>query len=355
MTILEGDYIVVSFINNHTLTSHELWRNTLAVATAHANSNIAFIKYWGNSDNQLRLPANPSISMNLNGLFTKTTVRWDESLASDVLTLNHKGASGEALSRVSKHMDSLRDHLKLSVFADITSENNFPTGAGIASSASAFAALTVAAVAATDQNVSERTLTTLARLGSGSASRSVPDGFVEWYTGETHESSFAESFAPSDYWSLVDVIAIVSDAHKAVVSKVGHTSANTSDLQAARVSGARDRLQICKQAIIDQDFATFAEVVERDSNLMHAVMMTSKPPLFYWKPASLAVMGLVTKLRLEGINVCYTLDAGPNVHCLCLASDVENVQNALNTLGDTIMDVRTATTGSGATVIDTNL
>lgn len=326
----------------------------MTAATARANSNIAFIKYWGNRDETLRLPTNPSISMNLDGLFTQTTVRWDSSLASDVLTLNHKETTGEALNRVSKHMDALRSHLKLSTFAEITSQNNFPTGAGIASSASAFAALTVAAVAASGQRLSERTLTTLARLGSGSASRSVPDGFVEWYTGNTHEDSYAETFAPADYWSLLDVIAIISNEHKAVGSKAGHTSANTSELQSARVEGASERLEVCKQAVLERDFATFAEVVERDSNLMHAVMMTSRPPLFYWKPASLMVMDLVTRLRLEGVNVCYTLDAGPNVHCLCLEQDAGTVQDAIRDLGDIVVDIRVAKAGSGARVIDTN-
>ena len=235
-------------------------------------------------------------------------------------------------------------------FAAVESVNNFPTGAGIASSAAAFAALTVAGVAAAGANLSEHELSCLARLGSGSAARSVPTGFVEWRAGDTHKESFAESFAPPDYWDIVDVIAIVSRAHKSVGSSAGHPSAQTSDLQAARVAGADARVAICKQAILDRDFATFAEVVERDSNLMHAVMMTSRPPLFYWLPASLAIMQAVRQWRTEGLNVCYTLDAGPNVHCICVRKDSEQVSARLKSMSE-VLEVRAAAPGAGAQVI----
>lgn len=319
-------------------------------ATAQANSNIAFIKYWGNQDETLRLPQNPSFSMNLEGVYTRTSVAWDTTLDADLLILNGKDQTGEALHRVSQHLDVLRSRLGVEGYASVESENNFPMGAGIASSASSFAALTIAAVAAAGKMLSERELTTLARLGSGSASRSVPTGFVVWHKGNSHETSFAESIAAPDYWELVDLIAIVSEEHKAVGSKRGHTSANTSDLQAARVSGARDRLTLCQQALLDRDFALFAEVVEHDSNLMHAVMMTSRPPLFYWLPATLTVMERVRQWRGDGLSVCYTLDAGPNVHCLTLAHDIQQVQEGLRSLPG-VKDVREAKAGGGATLI----
>jgi diphosphomevalonate decarboxylase len=192
----------------------------LSEATARANSNIAFIKYWGNRHNTLRLPANSSLSMNLAGLYTETSVRWDDSLASDVLHFNNEVySSGPVLDRVSNHLDQLRKRLKINQCASVRSFNTFPTGAGIASSASAFAALTAAAVHAANKEISERELTTLARLGSGSASRSIPDGHVIWYTADTHEDSFAETVADVNHWDIVDVIAIVSDEHKSVTSK----------------------------------------------------------------------------------------------------------------------------------------
>ena len=319
-------------------------------ATARAHPNIAFIKYWGNRDHRLRLPMNPSISMNLDGLFTETTVTWLSDLPSDSLSLNAQEQTGDALARVVVHLDALRRRLGISARAHVASYNNFPTGAGIASSAAAFAALTVAGVAASGLNLTERELSTLARLGSGSAARSVPGGFVRWYAADTHDESYAESTFSADYWSLVDVIAVISREHKKTGSTAGHRSAETSDLQSARIAGASGRLDTCIDAISARDFATFAEVVERDSNLMHAVMMTSVPPLFYWQPASLSIMEKVRELRAEGLRVCYTLDAGPNVHCICVRDDMDAVRSALAQMSD-VSDVITATVGGAAQVI----
>lgn len=313
-------------------------------ATARAYSNIAFIKYWGNADNHLRLPANSSLSMNLDGLYTDTTVTWIPELEQDMLTLNGIPEHGDRLQRVRTFLTLLRKYTGIAGFAKVESKNNFPMGAGIASSASAFAALSAAAVWAAGLNLSERVLTTLARLGSGSASRSIPAGFVEWLAGDTHENSFAQSFAKPEHWALVDVIAIVSETHKTITSQRGHHSANTSDLQQARVGGAAERFETCKKAILERDFATFAQVVEHDSNLMHAVMMTSQPPLFYWMPATLTIMSHVRLWREEGLPVCYTLDAGPNVHCICPEEVAEEVSKNLQTLSG-ITDIRVAKPG----------
>lgn len=318
--------------------------------TARACSNIAFIKYWGNTDNQLRLPVNASLSMNLDGLYTETTVRWDDSLTSDSLLFNDEPASEEALKRVGTHLDMLRIRLGLTSYAEVKSRNNFPTGAGIASSASAFAALTLASTKAAGLDLDEKQLTTLARLGSGSASRSIPAGFVEWHYATTHEESYAETFVPQSYWDIVDVVAIVSTKHKAVGSKQGHETASTSDLQPARVAGANERVKICKKAILDKDFQTFATIVEQDSNLMHAVMMTSQPPLFYWQPESLLLMQSITSWRQEGLNVCYTLDAGANVHCLCTGDHVNEIVTRLKSI-EAVQDIRIAHAGAGAHIV----
>ncbi|MBL8155527.1 MAG: diphosphomevalonate decarboxylase [Anaerolineae bacterium] len=320
-------------------------------ATARAHPNIAFIKYWGNRDDHLRIPANSSISMNLDGLSTETTVEWADDIAADYLILNGTAQTGPALERVQRHLDMLRRRLNLSAYARVESTNNFPMGAGIASSASSFAALTVAGVAASGRgDIDERELTRLARLGSGSASRSVPGGFVEWHSGDSHETSYAESMAPENHWALVDVIAVISTAHKAVGSTEGHKSASTSVLQTARVADAALRFEQCKRAILDRDFVTFAEVVERDSNLMHAIMMTSRPPLFYWLPGSLEVMESVRSWRSEGLDVCYTMDAGPNVHCICTQERAAEIETRLRQM-TYVVDVRTAGVGGAASVV----
>jgi diphosphomevalonate decarboxylase len=179
-------------------------------ATALAHPNIAFIKYWGMKDEDLKLPANDSISMNIGCLSTRTTVEYDQQLRADEIQLNGTPLSGAGLARVEDFMCHLRQMTGRSLFARITSENNFPTGVGIASSASAFAALALAGTAALDLTLSEQELSNLARWGSGSACRSIPGGFVEWRTDPSTNQSYAVSFAPADHWKLMDCIAIVS-------------------------------------------------------------------------------------------------------------------------------------------------
>jgi diphosphomevalonate decarboxylase len=298
-------------------------------ATACASPNIALIKYWGNQDDKLRLPSNPSLSMNLADLETVTTVTFDPEAAEDQVVIGGEVQSGAAKERVLLHLHRLRGMANLTAKARVESRNNFPAGAGIASSASAFAALTLAGAAAAGLSLSEQELSALARLGSGSAARSIPGGFVEWRTGQTHAESYAFSVAPPEHWAMRDVIAVVSQKHKAIGSTGGHALAQTSPLQAVRVAGAVERLDKCRAALLARDFNALAEVVEADSNLMHAVMMTSRPPLFYWEPITLAIMKAVRKWRMDGLPVCYTIDAGPNVHCLCLAEAASEVERRL--------------------------
>jgi diphosphomevalonate decarboxylase len=286
-------------------------------ATSDACPNIAFIKYWGDRDPLLHLPASGSISMNLDGLYSRTQVIFDSSLNADQLTLDGHTMSGTPLERVSKLLERVRQMAGLRQYAAVASTNNFPMGAGIASSASAFAALSLAAATAAGLALNESELSRLARTGSGSACRSVPAGFVEWRAGDDDANSYGYSIAPPDYWDLVDCIAIVSQVHKPTGSSEGHTLADSSPLQAARLEGAARRLELCRKAILDRDFTALTEVVELDCNLMHAVMMTSAPPLLYWQPATLAVIQAVVSWRQDGLPVCYTIDAGPNVHVLC--------------------------------------
>jgi diphosphomevalonate decarboxylase len=318
--------------------------------TAVAHPNIAFIKYWGNRDAALRLPANSSLSMNLAELETKTTVEFDSALAEDSLMLNGRSAAPAQTKRVSNFLDLVRGQAKLSSKARVESENNFPSGAGIASSSSAFAALALAASASAGLQLDESALSVLARRGSGSASRSVPPGFVVWHAADKDAGSFSESIAEASHWVLVDCIAIVSEEHKAVGSSEGHGLANTSPLQIARVAGAADRLDRCKGALLAKDFASFAEIVELDCHLMHAVMMTSRPALHYWQPASLAVMDAVRAWRTEGASVCYTLDAGPNVHVLTLSSEADETAEKLSQIAGVLRVLR-ATPGGAARLI----
>ena len=301
----------------------------MQTASAIAFSNIAFIKYWGNRDSGLRLPVNGSISMNLDGLFARTRVIFRAELERDVLNLNKTPIYGKGLERVVMILDLVREMAHLGLPAEVVSENNFPTGAGIASSAAAFAALALAASRAAGLELAEPELSRLARRGSGSAARSIPAGFVEWEVGNRDADSYAVSIAPPDHWSLVDLVTIVQTGQKSVGSTEGHALAGESPFQSARVQDAPRRLNRCRNAILERDFDGLAQIIELDSNLMHAVMMTSTPPLFYWEPASLRLMKLIPQWRREGLPVCYTLDAGPNVHVICQVEVSDEVKRRL--------------------------
>jgi diphosphomevalonate decarboxylase len=331
-------------------------------ATAVACPNIALIKYWGNRDQALRLPSNPSLSMNLAGLTTTTQVEFDPTLTSDVLILDGREVTGSGRDRVGHFLDQIRaktsevsrsasevSHL----FARVQSRNNFPAGAGLASSASGFAALAVAASAAAGLNLSETELSRLARLGSGSACRSVPGGFVEWQSGADDRSSFAYSIAPADHWDLHDVVALIDVEHKSVGSTEGHAVADTSPLQAARVATAPNRLAQARSAVLGRDFAALADIVERDSLMMHAVMITSTPSLMYWQPATIAVMQAVVQWRANGLAACTTIDAGPNVHVICTAEAADEVVLRLRVIPG-VRQVITARAGGPAHLLPTS-
>jgi diphosphomevalonate decarboxylase len=324
----------------------------MSSATALAHPNIAFVKYWGNRDDRLILPANGSLSMNLDGMFTRTSVTWLEAGdGGDSLTINGAAARKAALERVSAFLDLVRELAGFERAAAVTSESNFPEGAGIASSASAFAALALAASRAAGLELSEAEHSRLARRGSGSACRSVPGGFVEWAAGSGDANSYAFTIAPPGHWDLVDCLAVISKAHKSTVSSQGQTLAGTSPFQAARLADAPRRLDSCRRALLRRDFEGLAEVVELDSNMMHAVMMTSRPSLFYWQAATLTVMQSVREARAGGLPVCYTIDAGPNVHVLTEAASAQQAAAMLGELPG-VREVRKSGVGGPAEFVE---
>jgi diphosphomevalonate decarboxylase len=325
-----------------------------AKATAIAHANIAFVKYWGNADPTLRLASTPSISMNLAGLNTVTTVAFETGLEADQVVLNSAPANETTARRVTVHLDRVRSLAGVQPWARVISRNDFPAGSGLASSASAFAALTLAATAALDIALTQDELSALARLGSGSACRSIPPGFVEWMAGERHETSFARSVAPPEHWALCDCVAIVSTAHKKVGSIDGHRSAPSSPLYRARVQGAADGVATCREAILARDLSALGEVMEADALIMHSIAMTSRPPIYYWTPDTLRIMRAVVAWRAEGLPAYYTIDAGPNVHCLCEEPHVAQLTQRLGALSG-VQQVRVACPGAGARTISEHL
>ncbi len=301
-------------------------------ATAVSCANIAFIKYWGRKDHALRLPLNSSISMNLDHATTTTTVQFDPALDADRVAIEGIEVTEEAARRVSQHLDRIRSLAVTQTRARITSRNSFPIGAGIASSASAFAALTVAACAAAGLDLDERDLTILARLGSGSACRSIPAGFVEWHTADTSNASYAEQIAPPDYWNLRDLIAIVQTDPKKVGSTKGHELVDPSPFAGARLAEAERALPIIRAALLARDFSTFGEETEQEAIRMHAVAMTARPSLLYWSPETVRIMHAVHEWRAAGLDSYFTIDAGANVHVLCLEPDASAITDRLQSL-----------------------
>jgi diphosphomevalonate decarboxylase len=289
---------------------------TSATATAAASPNIALIKYWGNRDDALRIPANDSLSFTLSRLETRTQVVFSDDLADDRLIINGSEAEELSRARASSLLKHVRELSGCRSFAQIESETNFPTAAGLASSAAAFAALALAASTAAGLDLQARELSCLARLGSGSAARSIYSGFALLHAGEDHQSSFAEQLFPVSHWPLIDLIAVVESDSKSVGSTSGHQLANSSPLQDARIRDTPRRLDRTRQAIAARDIEALGTICELDSNMMHAVMLTSAPPLLYWSPGSIGLMHRIQRWRAAGDPVFYTIDAGPNVHCI---------------------------------------
>ena len=320
-------------------------------ATATACANIAFIKYWGKRDAELNLPANPSLSMNLDRLTTVTTVEFSPDYDDDLVILDGREQRGEARRRIVAHLDRVRALAGLRARARVISENSFPVGAGLASSASGFAALSLAASRAAGLELSQRELSILARFGSGSACRSVPGGFSEWTAGTSSEDSFAEQIAPPEHWELRDVIAIVSRAKKRVGSTEGHSLAPSSHLHQARVASVADRLAQAKAALLEKDLTTLGRLIEEDAISMHAVMMTSRPPIYYWLPSSIRLIHEVQSWRAEGLEVYFTFDAGPNIHLICQAADQAEVERQLKGI-EGVLEVIVGGPGPGARVIE---
>lgn len=317
----------------------------LSSATAVAPANIAFIKYWGVQDSARILPFNGSISMNLDRCLTTTTVTFDSRLDEDEVRLTLYGkppetAAGTQRSRVTAHLDRLRALAGVNTRARVESENNFPSDAGIASSAAAFAALTLAGAAALQLDLDERELSRLARLsGSGSASRSIPTGYVEWQIPDAvfdpeqwDHQSYAFSIAPPEHWALADVVAVVDAGAKKIGSAENHTLATTSPHFAVRLRNIGQRLAATRDAIARRDLALLGETIEEDAVSMHVVCMTSNPASFYWNAGTMQVIQAVRGWREQGLESYFTIDAGPNVHVICADTDRAEVERRLGEL-----------------------
>lgn len=318
----------------------------MSKATAIAPSNIAFTKYWGKKREELRLPENGSISMCLSNLLTTTTVEFSDKYSKDEITINGGGLEEGEAERVLKHLDRIRKLAGINERAKMVSNNNFPSGTGLSSSASGFAALTLAAGKAAGLYLSEKELSILARQGSGSSCRSIPSGFVEWLDGDTSDSSYAVQIFPPDWWKIADVVAVVSEGRKEVPTSAGHAAAQSSPFMKVRLNSMKEKNKLAKKLIKEKNFKELGELTEAEALELHAIMLTQKPHLIYWTTGTLQIMKLTSHWREQGLPVYFTVNTGQDIHLICEARNAEKVKAKLKEL-DFVKDIIVNTPGNG--------
>ncbi len=311
--------------------------------TAIAQPNIALIKYWGKRDIERNLPAVGSISITLRELFTRMRVEFDEALDGDVLIINDE--PGQAmLPRLSACLDRVAGMDRPR--AHITSHCNFPIAAGLASSASSFAALTVAGAAAAGKSIGVDRLASLAGGASGSAARSLLGGFVE--LSNTAQDIEVRSLCAAEDWPLSVVVAITETGPKPVGStEAMEISRKTSPFFGRWVEQQVHDLDAARAAVAERDFGSLAAVAEHNCLKMHSVMWASRPPMVYWNAATMRCLQTVRGLQDDGADVFFTIDAGPQVKAVCTPRYAADVAAALRATPG-VIDVMTSGLGDGA-------
>ncbi|MFL5303862.1 MAG: diphosphomevalonate decarboxylase [Polyangia bacterium] len=331
---------------------------TSSGVTAVSGTNIALVKYWGKRDAALNLPATGSLSLTLDRLGTRTRVAFDGgSSNADRVTLDGAPAGEKFAARATAFLDRVRARAGITTRATVDTANTVPTAAGLASSASGFAALAVAAARAAGLPLSPGELSELARLGSGSAARSIFGGFVEMARGQRPDGRDAVA-RPIDEgegragWDVRLVVAITAAGEKTIGSTAAMArTAATSPYYDAWVRGVEGDLVDARAAIAARDLKALGAVAERSAMRMHASAMAADPPILYWNAATVSAIGAVRALREGGVAAFFTIDAGPHVKVLCAAADAGRVAAVL---GDTPGVLRTliAAPGPGARVVE---
>jgi diphosphomevalonate decarboxylase len=326
------------------------------ITTARACANIALVKYWGKRDARLNLPAAGSLSLTLDALVTTTQVAFDAGLAADEVVLDGAPAKPADVARVSGFLDLVRAAAGVATRARVVSRNEFPTASGLASSASGYAALAVAAAGAAGVEMSPRALSVLARRGSGSAARSVFGGFVRMHAGRGPEGGGEDAFAEPIQSLLTDrvrlVIAVVgggvAKAHGSR-SAMDHTAA-TSPLYRAWLELVPRDLAAAEAALAAGDLEQLGAITEGNALAMHASAIAARPAVIYWQPATLAALAEVRALRAAGHGAWATMDAGPHVKVLTSAAEASAVVAALRGVSG-VTDVSIAAAGGPAAII----
>lgn len=291
-----------------------------------AHTNIALIKYWGKENEELIIPNNNSLSLTLDAFYTDTHVVFDRSLKEDVLILDGVTQDVTSLKKVQKVLNEVRRQADLTDKARVESINHVPTAAGLASSASGLAALAGAASDAAGLSLSPRELSKLARMGSGSACRSIYGGFAEWEKGHSHSSSYAVPIDEAD-WDICMLFIVVNDAKKEVSSRDGmKRTVDTSPFYEGWLQTLGSDLSEMKQAIKERSVQKVGEIAERNALKMHATTLGAQPPFTYWTAESMKAMDAVREIRKQNLTAYFTMDAGPNVKVICRQSEIKQIK-----------------------------
>lgn len=308
----------------------------LPVASARAGTNIALVKYWGKRDAALNLPATGSLSLTLGELGSETTVRFAPDAGGpdgrDRVTIGAAPADEPFAARVRRFLNLVRARAGVTLPAEVITTNSVPTAAGLASSASGFAALALAATRAAGLTLTPAELSELARRGSGSAARSVFGGFVEMAAGLRPDGSdaVARQLLPAEAWDVCLVVAVAAHGPKAMGStEAMERTARTSPYHPAWIASVPGDLADARAAIAARDLARLGAVAERSALRMHASAMAAVPAIIYWNATTVAAMAAVASLRAAGTGAWFTIDAGPHVKVLCAAADAITVEAAL--------------------------
>lgn len=325
----------------------------MAFSTARAHPNIALVKYWGKADDELIIPVAGSMSMTLDKFATTTRVELTGSTGSDQFELNGTVADAKATGRTTAFLDLVRSLAAdagldtATARANVTSVNEGPTAAGMASSASGFAALATAAADAYGLALNTKDLSRLARRGSGSASRSLIDRFAIWHAGTSDETSYAEGIEAPE---MAMVSVTVNAKAKKVSSRDGMVATReTSPYYRAWIDVTKTTLDEMIAACAAADFTRIGEITETHAHRMHAVINATHPPIRYLAPVSWQVFDEVAAMRDDGLEAYATADAGPNVVIICRPDDAPAVAQRVAAYGQ----INTFAPGPGAHLVDT--
>lgn len=295
---------------------------------AKANANIALIKYWGKENEELIIPNTSSLSLSLDALYTETKVSFIDS-KKDKFYLNGQEQGEDELKKISKYIDLFRNLAKSDKRVLVESYNHVPTAAGLASSASAYAALATALNALFETKLSQKDLSIMARRGSGSASRSIYGGIVEWEKGHDNESSFAKKI-DNPGLDMAMIIVLVNKNKKSISSRQAmKTTMASSPLYESYIKHSKKDLEAIKEALKNKDFKKIGEITEHNAMQMHATIISSNPPIIYFEEDSIKAINKVRELRTKGIPAYFTMDAGPNVKILIQKADTDKVMEDL--------------------------